>query len=293
MSEYNEVLEQSFREVNNDISQTIFDDEENLERIEYVVRCATKSGIRAILACSLAKIVDNSIDIRKPYTEIKDSDSYSGRFIDERYIEPFIFKYDIPANQTTAWLTPAFRTNSSTLKPGINLNGTPAKLYSDVILLLNAVYSDDLSAKNLLKETIRQLLILKKERENRLGEMLEELGDSQEKIPLSSEEIVSLIEQHLNSPKSSRLPVLVVASAYFAAKENLGEKVKSLHSHNAPDSQTGALGDVEITLISSNDIITSYEMKGKDVKRGDIDIAVKKIHGCDGKIDNYIFITTG
>jgi DNA adenine methylase len=47
----------------------------------------------------------------------------------------------------------------------------------------------------------------------------------------------------------ARLPVLMVAVAYKAAWENLGERILHLHAHNAADKQTGAAGDIEITLI--------------------------------------------
>lgn len=261
-------------------------------RAHYIVNCSTKSGIRAILACALAKVLNPSIDIRKPYTEIGSDDSYSGRTVDEAHIEPFVMERDLPANQTTAWLTPAFRTNSDPLTPGTKLVGTPAKLYKTVIDLLNDVHQGRITAEDTLAAMFREMLLLKAKRDKRLSELLEEVGESDEKIGLSSEEIVDLIQQHLNSPKSSRLPVLVVAAAYQAAEQNLGESIKDLHSHNAPDAQTGALGDVEITLIGTDGVVTSYEMKAQEVKKGDITKSIRKINNCDSTIDNYIFITT-
>lgn len=50
------------------------------------------------------------------------------------------------------------------------------------------------------------------------------------------------------------------------------------------------MGDLEITLLGDNQIITAYEMKAKRVTRDDIDIAVGKI--AVQSIQNYIFITT-
>lgn len=108
-------------------------------------------------------------------------------------------------------------------------------------------------------------------------------------MPLSSEDIVTLIEQHLKSPNSSRLPVLVVAAAYEAAKEFLGEKALPLQGHNAADKQTHSLGDVQIALVGDDDVVTVYEMKAKKVTQIDIDIALQKVNR---RIDNYIIITT-
>lgn len=97
---------------------------------------------------------------------------------------------------------------------------------------------------------------------------------------------------NLSLKGTSRLPVLVVASAYQTAQEYLGEKILALQSHNAADVQTGALGDVEITLLGDNEIVTSYEMKDKRVANEDIDRALQKLSVSGKRIDNYIFVTT-
>ncbi|MCS3670587.1 DNA adenine methylase [Salinibacter ruber] len=292
MPEPTGILQDALRQAKEAGKNPVIGDDTIRSGVRYVVRCSTKSGIRAVLACSLAKVSNPSLDIRKPYTEIGDPDSYSGRTIDEQYIEDFVLDRDLPANQTTAWLTPAFRTNNETLERGTELTGTPAKLYKSVIDLLNDVHEEKISANELLVETFRQQLLLKREQQDRLEQLKEEIGGEEDKIPLSSEEIITLINQHLQSPNSSRLPVLVVAAAYRAAESNLGTEVRSLYSHNAPDVQTGALGDVEITVENSSEVTTCYEMKSKEVTEGDVRTAVKKIGRYDGEIDNYIFITT-
>lgn len=122
--------------------------------------------------------------------------------------------------------------------------------------------------------------------------MLANLKASEGSVPLSSEGIVTLITQHLAFPKSSRLPVLVVAAAYQAASEYLKERILPLASHNAADEQTGDLGDVEVILINEENVVTCYEMKTKRVIRNDIERALQKITTSQNRIDNYIFITT-
>ncbi len=87
-------------------------------------------------------------------------------------------------------------------------------------------------------------------------------------------------------------PEIDIRKPYTAAEKNLGERVLALHSHNAADIQTGALGDIEITLINDDKIITCYEMKDKRVNNEDIDRAFQKILALNTKVDNYIFITT-
>src|SRR5437899_514986 len=99
--------------------------------------------------------------------------------------------------------------------------------------------------------------------------LLISLKTSGEGVPLAAEAIVSLIEQHLKSPRSSRLPVLVVAAVYKAASDHLREQALPLRSHHAADEQIGAMGDIEVTLINDSNIATSYEMKTRRITRGD------------------------
>lgn len=96
---------------------------------------------------------------------------------------------------------------------------------------------------------------------------------------MSSEQIVILLTQHLASKNSSRLPVLIVAAAYQTVANLTGENTKALQAHNAADKQTGAFGDIEITLSNDQNIVTVYEMKDKRVNKSDIEIAIKKIIG--------------
>lgn len=245
------------------------------------------------MTCALAKITHPQVDIRKPYTEIRTPDSFSGRAeFDEKYIGPFASKYQLPVNSTTAFLTPGFRTINTPLAPPLVITGRPKRMYVDTIQLLDDVYHNRITAEQLLGETIRQLLLLQQEQQGRMEQLLAELRTAGSGVPLSAEEIVVLIEQHLHSPRSSRLPVLVVAAAYRSISHLIGENIKTLHAHNAADFQTGALGDIEITLVGEDDVVTSYEMKDKEVTKIDIDMGIRKLANVGRRVDNFIFITT-
>jgi hypothetical protein len=287
-----ETLNQALDKAAGQTHKSFISDPEALEKVSYISRnLQNRAGARLLLACTLAKIQRPQIDIRKPFTELGEH-SYSGRSYDERYVGAFIYAHDLPCNPTTAFLTPALRTNPIALFSDAELIGRPRKLYNYVIQLFNDVENNQISAEDLLAETIRQLLLLNKERQQRIAGLLSELRQSQDEVPLSSEEIVNLIEQHMASPRASRLPVLVVAAAYKAAAEHLREQVLPLEHHTAADERTGALGDVEITLMDDSQVVTSYEMKMKRVTKDDVNRALQKILGSNMRIDNYIFITT-
>jgi hypothetical protein len=244
------------------------------------------------MACLLAKIDRPKVDPRKPYTEIGDPDSFSGRSYDETHITHFINEHRLPCNPTTAFLTPAFRNIDQTLTTKVEIVGRPRQLYTNTLQLLEDVHEGRVAARDLLAEVIRILLIMRDEKANRMATLLAALQHSEDAMPLSSEAIVNLIEQHLNSKNSSRLPVLVVAAAYQLAGDKIGEHLLPLKGHNAADEQTGAMGDVEICLVNDERVVTAYEMKMKRVTVDDIDRALQKIATATTRIHNYIFITT-
>ena len=263
------------------------------ERVDYVCRCiSNRAGVRLLMSCLLGKIKNPKVDPRKPYTEIGTDDCFSGRTLDEHYLTPFINKYRLPCNPTTAFLTPTLRNNNTPLTTDHELVGRPRELYIKTIQLLDDVAKKRIPADTLLIDTVRVLLILRNEKLARIKSLINSLGKSEGALPLSVEAIVMLISQHIVCKNSSRLPVLIVAAAYQAAGERLGEQVMPLYSHNAADLQTGSLGDVEIHLKNDDSLVTAYEMKMKKVTLEDIDAAVAKIARGKQKIDSYIFITT-
>lgn len=285
-----DILHRAIARASADITQPLANNPTILSRIESVCRFQNnRACARFLLACTLAKSHRSEIDIRQPYTEIGGASAYSGRTYDEHYISPFVIEHKLPCNSTTAFLTPAFRNRNIVLTPDVNLVGRPPRLYQTTLQLLTDIHEGKVTANDVLAEMIRQLLIIRNENLLQLETMISNLKASEGLVPLSSEAVVTLIEQHLKCQNTSRLPVLVVAAAYQTASMHLGERVLQLEAHNAADEQTGSLGDVQIALIDDNEVITVYEMKAKRVIPGDIDRALQKL---DCRIDNYIFITT-
>lgn len=263
------------------------------EKVEFICRCnANKAPIRFLMSCLLAKTHNPKVDIRKPYTEIDGEDTYSGRFYDEKFVELLVHKYKLPCNPTTAYLTPAFRNLDRLLTTDLVLVGRPREVYVFALEILEEVHSSKEKPENVLQEIIRLLLIIKAEDGQRMQQLIADLKQADDILPLATEEIVTLLLQHLNCKGSSRLPVLIVASAYQTVKDQIGEVNKLLEAHNAADKQTGSIGDVEITLTNDDRIVTCYEMKDKRVTKTDIDVALQKLSKTKSKIDNYIFITT-
>lgn len=263
----------------NTLHKSVIDDEEIKERIEYVCRCTSnRAGVRLLMSCLLAKLHIPNIDPRKPYTEIGGADSFSGRTYDERYLTTFINEHRLPVNQTTAFLTPTLRNISHALTTDLELVGRPRDLYKKTLQLLEDVAENRIQSDILFVETVSILLQTRDEKLARMDSLLKSLKHNNGALPLSSESIVTLIEQHLACKNTSRLPVLIVAAVYKAVGERLRENILPLKSHNAADLQTGSIGDVEICLVGDDSIVTAYEMKMKQVLKEDIYVAVGKIN---------------
>jgi DNA adenine methylase len=130
------------------------------------------------------------------------------------------------------------------------------------------------------------------ERKARLKMLLSAVGRVKDGLPLSTEDTVNLIHQHLRCKGASRLPVLVVAAAYKAAKAKTAGRVLNLSACNFDDEQPGAFGDVQITILGDDKVVTRCEMKNRAVLQGDIDRALKRIEALGSSIQNYVFITT-
>lgn len=286
-------LDRLYSQVVDNLESGFINNKEIVENIKYVSRCASnRAGARVLLSCLLAKIVDPKVDPRKPYTEIGSPDAFSGRTYDERYITHFINKYKLPLNNTTAYLTPTLRNINEPLTIDKSLVGRPKELYTKTLQLLHAVAENLISAEDVFRETMRQLLIYKTEKETRITQLVDSLKSTEGSLPLSSESIVVLLQQHIACKNASRLPVLIVAAAYNTIRGCLGETIKPLQSHNAADKQTKSLGDIEVCLENDEHIVTAYEMKLKSVTIDDIDCAIEKIARASFHLDNYLFVTT-
>jgi len=287
------ILEEAYKISIKNTAKSFVKNKEISEWLEIVcLSPSNRACVRLLLSCLLAKVYNPKVDIRKPYTKIHGRGCFSGRSIDEKYITPFINNYNLPCNSTTAYLTPALRNRDIVLTKKVDLVGRPPEVYQSVLCLLDAVHIKKVSASDMLCETIRLLVIYRDSKKQRLESLLAELKTTQKSAQLPVKMILTIISQHLKCPDSSRLPVLVVAAAYHAAQDCLREKILPLTSHNAADSQTGSLGDLEVTLINDDNVITSYEMKDQRVTKDFIDRAVEKLAIVGKRIDNYIFIVT-
>lgn len=284
------VLESVYQDALGSISSFV-SDESIAEKILSICKCeSNKAPIRYLMSAMLAKLDNEKVDTRQPYPKLGPN-SFPGRTIDETIVQAFIHKYNLPCNDTTAFLTPAFRTIESTLTKSTFENCRPSYVYYEMMDILEYVESHPTEAKMVLSQIVSDLLLIKELNEKRMKEIVAEMK-AEKTHELSSEEITTLLAQHLQCKGSSRLPVLMVVAAYQAVQHLTKESPKPLLAHNSADKQTGAIGDIGITLSNEDDTVTCYEMKKKQVSTDDIYVIIKKLSNTRKKPDNYIIITT-
>jgi DNA adenine methylase len=269
-------------------------DADSLERIRLVSRTPqNRACVRLVMTCALAKAHDPGLDARKPYTEIGTADSFSGRTLDERFLSPFIMTHHLPCNPTTAFLTPALRNMNTPLTRNLNLQGRPQHVYAAALIILDDIEQGRLDAAEVLTAIIDHLIGMRDEQQMRLMTLTRDLSLINSDVPLTAEQIVSLLGHHLSISGASRLPVLIVAAAYHAAAAHLGERASILHPHQAADKATGALGDVEIFSIHDPEHLSAvYEVKFKPVTLNDVHGAAVKLRQHPKPPAHFVFITT-
>lgn len=286
------ILRETLNAVESDSERFYVIDEDKRNQIDFICRnLQNRAGVRFLMACLLAKLHEPNIDIRMPYTEIGGDDCYSGRQYDERYITPFVEEHDLPCNVTTAFLTPAFRNHEIMLSRNANLMGRPRELYEYVLSLLDDVARKKLASQDLLSEIVRNLVLMRDEQKSRMATLLANLRQS-DSSQLTVDAIVNIVQQHLSQRHSSRLPVLAFQAIYKTIESRLNEYLVPLQAHNAADSQTQSLGDIEVAIKESDQVVTVYEMKTREITRADISQALRKLVHSHQDIKQYLFITT-
>lgn len=257
-----------------------------------IIRCpSNRAPARMVVACALAKAHLPEVDATEPYTSIHSGHSFSGRTYDERYLSALIAVHRLPLNATTAFLTPTLRNVNAPLRRVTVFEGRPREVYQDAALVLESLQAGQVSAEEVLAAALAELFKLRDEREEALRSAL--AANVSNAVSLSTEDVLTLIEQHLSSKRASRLPVLVVAALYQTLGQLAGERARTLGAHNAADAQTGALGDVEVELLNdAGGVVTAYEIKARAVSLGDMQQSVSKVLNAAQRPENYLFVTT-
>ena len=226
-------------------------------RLDIVVNKSESSkGVLAVLVTSLVKkVVDPSQDIR--YHQQGLTGGYSGRVLDTNVVTPFLRSNHFPAMAESGWLT---RSLEQKTPYTLSYQGaiTPKALKNAFLQTLDDIEEKRLDPSSALIYIFSKLISMRNDRQIKMAKP----------VGLSIEDIIELLHKHFNYPYgshgASRLPVLAVYAVYKVMMKEVerykGLTLSPLFRHNAADSQTQNIGDIQVRD-ESNHIIEAVEIK--------------------------------
>lgn len=239
-----DVLKGSKPEIDNDFER----------KCDLLFQSKTQAYREVILGCTVVRILNKRVDIRKPYVDLGE-DAFTGRTLDEKAINPFLQDRRIPCSRGP-YLS-VFRRSirfTAEIRPGLR----DKKGYDAFLSLITRLGEtiDDGELKRILRYLIYRFVALR------------EAGN----IPLSRLRRISLaqydvlITSLLDTPSGGLLPVLLVVAMFETIKSYFGlEWEIDWQGINVADAPSSAGGD--ITVKDGESIVLAAEVTERQVDR--------------------------
>ncbi len=282
------VLEKTLNSVNNSTILTdSIHDSDLLDNIKTIIEHSEDAkGVLAVVITSLVKkIVDPAQDIRNHQSSMKGG--YSGRTLDTNVVTPFLKEHNFPAMSESGWLTRSLEHKSPY---NMSYNGAikPKVLKEAFLVLIDKIQMGKCDSQTVLNCLFSGLIQIRDSRKIKMAKPTE----------LTIIDIIELIHKHFTykykNRGASRLPVLAIYAVYKVMKKEVdrykNHELSPLLRHNAADSQTEKIGDVQI-LNEDGHIIEAIEVKhGIPITPIMIQDAFKKFR--TEPIERYYLLTT-
>jgi hypothetical protein len=235
----------------------------------------TQAYREVLLGCVLARIRDQNINIRMPYSK-QGSAAFNGRSLDENVVNPFLQEKRIPSSRGP-YLS-VFRRNiqfDSTIRSGLK----DKEGYDAFLTVITYLESTN---------NIPDLEVYLKYMLYRFLELREASIISLAKLSrMSLSQYDALISGLLETPSGGRFPVLLVVATLNAIKYyfHLDWQVDS-QGINVADTASGAGGDITVT--SSGVIVMAAEVTERPVDKSRI-VATFNTKIAPKGIEDYLF----
>lgn len=221
------------------------------------------SGYLNLLTCLVCASVDDNIDPRyhrqpgKGMPEPANIEGwFSGRSVSEKVIYPWMEQRRFRTAKS-GWQTRTFeRPNPYTLDYPENI----AFIKSAFLNVLDFASKNRSERKNIISYFLKkEILYIKNKIQIQETVSKNVIGN---KILII--DVIEKLEKHFRSPNSAHLPVIAIYSVYQVLISEVGNysglRLRKLESHQAADSRTGAVGDIELED-SEEDVIEGVEVK--------------------------------
>jgi hypothetical protein len=246
-----------------------------VQAVEALFSSSTQSYREVALGCGLARLLDPSINIRHPYKKHGD-DSFNGRTLDERVINPFLNDRLIPCSKGPYLAT--FR-RSVKLVPETEQGLRDAAGYGALLTYIGALEdADAVTARALVSYLLYRFLLLREAT----------------RIPLARISRLSLEQYHLlvagllQVQSGGLIPVLLTVALLRTIKECFGLSWEiEWQGINVADRAAGAGGDV--TVKQGGAVILAVEVTERAIERSRVvsTFTTKILHV---GINDYLFV---
>jgi DNA (cytosine-5)-methyltransferase 1 len=262
------------------------------EAITEISRLSQKAstGFTNIVTCLAIKSALPSVDMRYHQVQIQNQTNrpagFNFRGISENVIYPWLSEHTFEGAKS-GWQTRTFERPKPYM---LTYDENIGDIKSSFLCTFDEIEVHNQSAEVALTYLIHLQLILRESKKIVLS------------IPRTKDIllIVKVLKDHFFHPYkaskgASRLPVLALYAIYSVLIEQLdrykGMELKTLEEHSAADSQTGAIGDIEVILSGTDEVFEAIEVK-HDIPLSEriINDATKKI--MDKSVDRYYVLTT-
>lgn len=238
----------------------------------------TQSYREVLLGCGLARILDQSIDIRLPYIQ-QGAAAFNGRTLDEIVVNPILQEQLIPCSKGPYLAT--FRRNVSFVvdtEQGLR----DKKGYRSLLDWLAALeIAKKKQAQELLINVLQRFLVLR----DQSNVQVAKIGK------LSLDQLTALVDALLKTKSGGLLPVLLVVAMLRAIKlrYSLDWNIES-QGINVADKASGASGDITVRG-ANGDVVLAIEVTERPIEQARV-VATFNTKIVNAGIEDYLFIHT-
>jgi len=245
-----------------------------VEAYDKLFESKTQAFREVLLGCLIVRLLDESINVRLPYVN-QGSDSYNGRTLDERVINPFLRSNRIPS--TKGPFLSVFR-RSVRFDEGMRDGLRDKTTFDAMLTIIEAVErSNSAGVTAMLRYHLYRFVELREESEVELIRIKR----------VSLEQCAATIEQLLDTPSGGRFPVFLVVATFRTMNTSfaLGWTI-DCQEINVSDKAAGAGGDV--TIMNAQGVVLSAEITERMVDKERV-VATFDTKIAPNSIDDYLF----